>query len=105
MDDHQPHPVWRNTIPVFIDADTLQQAQELIGSCEHCTPDLADVPFDYVLDSITNYDPEVTDYVLSEPVRCPRCGSTIHAGYWRWHESPNSERKVFILPGTLVTFK
>src|SRR5579862_5849978 len=105
MINREAYPVWRNSTPVPIGSDTLQKAQQLIVSCERCTPDLAEVPFDYVLDSITGCDPEVTDYVLTEPARCPKCGGTIQTGYWRWYDSEQEGRKVFILPGTLVTLK
>jgi hypothetical protein len=99
------YPMWRNTTSVPVDADTLQRAVQLIGSCESCTPDLAEIPFDFVLDSITGCDPESTDYVLTAPARCPRCERAIQTGYWRWYDSEDEGRKVFILPGTLVTLK
>jgi hypothetical protein len=105
MINREEYPIWRYTIPVPIDTDRLKRAEQLIGSCEHCTPDLAEIPFDYVLDSITCSDPEFTDYVLTEPVRCPKCASAIQTGYWRWCESEHDGRRFFILPGTLVTLK
>jgi hypothetical protein len=105
MINREAYPIWKNTTPVHIDADTLQKAEQLIDSCESCNPDLAEIPFDYVLDSITGCDPEFTDYVLTEPARCPRCARAIQTGYWRWYEFAQDGRKVFILPGTLVTLK
>jgi hypothetical protein len=99
------YPIWRNTTPVAIDADTLQRAEQLISSCESCTPDLAEIPFDYVLDTITGCDPEFTDYVLTAPAQCPKCACAIQTGYWRWYDSEHKGRKVFILPGTLVALK
>lgn len=105
MMEREAYPIWRNTVPVLIDSDTLEKAQQSISSCEKCTPDLAEIPFDYVLDSITGCDPEVTDYVLPASARCPSCGGEVQTGYWRWSESSDGERKVFILPGTLVTLK
>jgi hypothetical protein len=105
MTNREVYPVWRNTTPVLIDAVTLRRAEELIASCEECMPDFAEVPFDYVLDSLTGCDPEVTDYVLSKSASCPKCGNAVKAGYWRWQESQEEGRKVFILPGTLVTLK
>jgi hypothetical protein len=95
----------RNTTPLPIYADILRRAEQLIDSCEKCAPDIAEIPLDYVLDSITGSDPEFTDYVLTEPARCPRCLGAIQTGYWRWHDSEHDGRKVFILPGTLVTLK
>jgi|ERR1051326_1122634 hypothetical protein len=105
MMEPEAYPIWRNTIPVLIDSDTVEKAQQFIDSCEKCTPEIAALPFDYVLDSITGCDPEFTDYVLTAPARCPSCGGEILTGYWRWNESSNGERKVFILPGTLITLK
>jgi hypothetical protein len=105
MIKREAYQVWRNTIPVPVDSDTLQKAEQLIGSCEKCNPELAEIPFDYVLDSITGCDPELTDYVLTAPAQCPRCGAAIQTGYWRWSESSSEGRKFFILPGTLVTLK
>jgi hypothetical protein len=101
----EAYPIWRNTTPLPIYADILQRAEQLIDSCEKCTPDIAEIPLDYVLDSITGSDPESTDYVLTEPARCPRCLGAIQTGYWRWYDSEHDGRKVFILPGTLVTLK
>jgi hypothetical protein len=55
---------------VLIDAETLRKAEKLIESCEHCSPDGAEIPFDNVLDRVTRSDPSVTDYVLETPM-CP----------------------------------
>jgi len=52
---------------VLIDAVTLREAERLIQSCEHCHPEDADIPFDWILDRVTGSDPSVTDYVLEEP--------------------------------------
>jgi len=104
MTDGEVYPTGRNTTPVLIDRDTLRRAEDCLASCEACAPDLADIPFDSVLDSITGCDPEFTDYILVNPGSCPNCGAEILAGYWRWQESEEG-RKVFIFPGTLVTLK
>jgi hypothetical protein len=86
--------------------ETIRIAEKEIVSCETCSADTAEVPFDYLLDSITGCDPESTDYVLSEPARCPACGAELHSGSWRWtDESENEERTAFILPSTLVTLR
>ena len=47
-----------------------------ILSCEACSND-AEIPFDYVLDWVTGLDPAVTDYVLSEPAKCPKCRADV----------------------------
>ena len=57
-------------------AATIRRAQEAISSCEACNK-LAELPFDWILDEITGRDGSTTDYFLTEPARCPRCGSTV----------------------------
>ena len=104
MVNRDAYPFWRKTTSVPVDAETLRRAEALILSCEACAPDVAEVAFEYVLDSITGCDPESTDYILSEPVQCPNCGNPIQAGHWRWQETEQG-RTVFIRPGTLVTLK
>ena len=101
----QGYPSWRKTRPVRIDVPTLRAAEQHIESCERCTPDLAEIPFEYILDSLTGCDPEETDYVLPQPARCPRCNAAIRTGFLRWYNGNGGKRKVFVLPGTLVTLK
>jgi hypothetical protein len=55
---------------------TIHRAQDSISSCEVCNKD-AELPFDWILDEVTGHDGSRTDYFLTEPARCPRCGSTI----------------------------
>ena len=105
MRNPEPVPQWRCTIPVLLDSAVAKTAEEKIASCESCTPEAAEVPFDFLLDCVTGYDPETTDYILPETVHCPRCGAAVRAGYWRWSDSPTEGRTVFILPGTLITLK
>jgi hypothetical protein len=57
-------------------ASTIRRAQDSISSCEGCNKD-AELPFDWILDHVTGQDGSTTDYFLTEPVRCPRCGSPI----------------------------
>jgi hypothetical protein len=47
---------------VLIDAETLRKAEKLIESCEHCNPEGAEIPFDNILDRITESDPSVTEF-------------------------------------------
>src|SRR5262249_12631323 len=95
----------QNNTRVLVDARTTRTAEKEIISCESCSPETAEVPFDYILDSITGCDPKSTDYVLSEPAQCPACGAGLHPGSWRWIESENEGRTAFIVPSTLVTLK
>ena len=57
-------------------AATIHRAQEAISSCEACNKD-AELPFDWILDEVTGRDGANTDYFLTEPAQCPRCGCTI----------------------------
>lgn len=57
---------------VFIDESTLMDAQSFIAACEHCS-DVAELPFDQVLDALTGCDPLVTEYVICRPARCGSC--------------------------------
>jgi len=57
-------------------AITIRRAQEAIASCEACNKD-AELPFDWILDEITGRGGSTTDYFLTEPARCPRCGCGI----------------------------
>src|SRR5215472_12939830 len=97
-----PPPEWRKTTSVPVDAQTIRTAEKEIVSCESCSPDTAEVPFDYILDSITGCDPKSTDYVLSKPAQCPACGARLHPASWRW-AAENGGRAAFIVPSTLVT--
>ena len=81
--------------PVIVEAQTLRSAEQAIASCESCTPDVAEIPFDCLLDSITGCDPEATDYVLSETAHCPACGAELRTGYWRWSESTAEGRRLY----------
>jgi hypothetical protein len=57
---------------VFVDADTINKAQDMILWCERCDPD-AEIPFSEILDRLMGSDHTVTDYLLEKPGRCPRC--------------------------------
>lgn len=57
---------------IAVSKATLLKAQSEIGSCEACNPE-ADIPFTWVLDDVTGLDQTTTDYLLSEPAKCPRC--------------------------------
>lgn len=59
-----------------LSAATIRRAQDAIASCEACNND-AELPFDWVLDEITGCNGSTTDYFLTEPARCPRCGGAI----------------------------
>jgi hypothetical protein len=43
-----------------------------IESCEHCHPDDAEIPFDWILAKVTGRRGTV-EFVLTESARCPNC--------------------------------
>jgi hypothetical protein len=55
---------------------TICRAQDAISSCEACNKD-AELPFDWILDEVTGHNGTTTDYFLTEPAQCPRCGCSI----------------------------
>jgi hypothetical protein len=99
------YPKWRHSQPVLLDAEAIRVAEEQIAACEFCAPAESELPFDYILDCVTGFDPEFTDYILSEAARCPSCGTDLQTGYSRWCDSEEDGRTVFILPATLVALK
>ena len=38
---------------ITVDAALIQRAEKMIVACEHCHPDDAEIPFDWVLDKVT----------------------------------------------------
>ena len=71
-DFFDPAPEQQNV--VLIDAATLEKAQRMFAGCEACSED-AEIPFDNILDHLTDSDPSVTDYLLEDPTRCLQCGA------------------------------
>src|SRR5262245_58719305 len=69
-DFFDPAPEQQNV--VLGSAVTLRQAEQLIASCQYCNH-AAEIPFDYLLDCVTDSDPTLTDYILEQPAKCPRC--------------------------------
>ena len=65
-------PTLEETTILNVSAATKRKAAKFILSCEACSDD-AEIPFDHVLDWVTGLDPTVTDYLLNEPAKCPKC--------------------------------
>lgn len=58
---------------VLVDSQTLQKARSLIAGCQVCSP-YAEIPFDSILDRVTDNDPSLTRYIVAEgSAECPRC--------------------------------
>ena len=58
---------------VFVNRETLAEAEDFIAACEHCQPARAEIGFEQVLDSLTGCDPTVTEYVICHAAQCPNC--------------------------------
>jgi hypothetical protein len=58
---------------VPVDAEKIRRVEKLIDGCEYCHEEDADIPFDWILDKITGRSGATTDYILTEPARCPIC--------------------------------
>jgi len=52
------------------------RAQRQIISCEACNPD-AEIPFDWLLDRLTDRSGSTSDYVLVHTLTCLQCGAEI----------------------------
>ena len=61
---------------ITVDADVIHRAEKLIESCEHCHPDDAEIPFDWILAEVTGKRGPF-EFMLSEPARCPNCKHAI----------------------------
>jgi uncharacterized protein with PIN domain len=57
---------------ITVDADVVRRAEKLIESCEHCHPNDAEIPFDWLLAEVTGRGGAV-EFVLAETARCPNC--------------------------------
>jgi hypothetical protein len=45
----------------------------MIIACEHCNSEGAEIPFDWVLDRVTDHKGSTTDYLLESAAKCPNC--------------------------------
>jgi hypothetical protein len=61
---------------ITIDADAIRRAEQQIESCEHCHPDDAEIPFDWILRNVTGKHGPY-EFMLSEPACCPNCKHAI----------------------------
>ena len=57
---------------VTVDSVIAKKAEQHIESCEHCHPDDAEIPFDWLLAEVTGKRGPY-EFMLSEPARCPNC--------------------------------
>ena len=57
---------------VLIDRGTVSQALTFVTRCAACSPE-AEIPFDSILDRLTERDPRITDYIIEITPPCPYC--------------------------------
>jgi hypothetical protein len=57
---------------ITVDPAAIREAEKRIESCEQCRPDDAEWPFAAIFDAITGRVGD-TDYLMTEPARCPNC--------------------------------
>jgi hypothetical protein len=57
---------------VTVDSTTANKAEQQICSCEHCHPDDAEIPFDWILAEVTGKRGPI-EFILTEAARCPNC--------------------------------
>jgi hypothetical protein len=67
----------RNLQLMTVSADVIRRAERMLAGCETCALDDAQVPFNWVLDKVTGSDPKTVDYLIIEPVHCPRCAESL----------------------------
>ena len=62
---------------VLVGEALLSELELWLSACERCVSN-AVITLDYVLDALTGADPQVTEYVMCRPTRCPTCSSQIN---------------------------
>jgi hypothetical protein len=68
----------RANIQLFtVDDTVIRRAEQAIESCEFCNADDAEIPFDEILDRVSDRAGEKTEYVLLRPAVCPSCHAWI----------------------------
>jgi hypothetical protein len=64
---------------IVVDALSVRRAERLMASCEHCYPDEAGTPFDWLLAEVTGKHGKF-DFVMAEVARCPICKQPVTEG-------------------------
>ena len=57
---------------VTVGAAQIREAESKIEGCEHCHPDDAELPFDWILEQVTGRSGMV-DFMMVETAKCPNC--------------------------------
>ena len=65
-----------DVVIITVEEAALKSAEALIGACEHCRPDDAEIPFDWLLAEVTG-KPGPYEFVLTGTAECPTCKHAI----------------------------
>jgi hypothetical protein len=68
---------WEPKNIILIDSRMVTLVEKWITSCEGCTSDVLEIPFDSLLDEMIGSDPKDTDYLLERLARCSRCNGAV----------------------------
>ena len=61
---------------LLVDGSKIAQALRQVEYCGACHPAEAEIPFDWLLQDVTDA-PEMTDFLMAAPGRCPNCRRAI----------------------------
>ena len=67
----------RETVLFTVCREVARAAIAEVASCEACNADVAEFPFDCILDRVMLFSGVHTDYFMPEPPACPRCKATV----------------------------
>jgi hypothetical protein len=88
---------------VTVDAEVVRQAEREIESCEHCHPDNAEIPFDWLLAEVTGKH-GTYEFMLSETARCPTCKQPITEKTLLSERISRSSKKAYFTLADLYSF-
>jgi hypothetical protein len=57
---------------VTVDSSIVKKAEQQIESCEHCHPQDAEIPFDWILAEVSGKRGPY-EFILTDAARCPNC--------------------------------
>jgi hypothetical protein len=66
---------------VTIDSAVAKKAEQHIESCEHCHPNDAEIPFDWMLAEVTGKRGPY-EFILTDTARCPTASASLQGRLW-----------------------
>jgi len=70
-------PTPEELIIVLVPDNVLCDARGRILGCDTCSPEDADIPFDWLLDEFYGPIEPGREYLIKHPIVCPWCGASI----------------------------